>query len=109
MDTVQDGRKVIEEIVMKIISHYAPLKVVLFGSYAYGQPHEESDIDLLIIKETDKRPLERWTEVKKLLRDRNRSIRVTPLVYTPQEVEDRLARKDFFIQEILEDGTVLYG
>ncbi len=48
---------IIEEILDQIITHYTPQKVILFGSYAYGQPDEESDIDLLIIKDTDKSPI----------------------------------------------------
>ena len=65
-------RVILEEIVKKIVIGYSPLKIILFGSYAYGMPTEDSDIDLLIIKETDKRPIDRWMEVKRLLRDRNR-------------------------------------
>lgn len=99
----------IDEILERIITRYAPQKVVLFGSYAYGQPDEESDVDLLIVKETNKRPIERWMDLKRLLRDRNRPVSVSPLVYTPQELEDRLALKDFFVQEVLEKGKVLYG
>ena len=99
----------VQEVLKKIIAHYAPQKIILFGSYAYGQPDEESDIDLLIIKETEKRPIERWTDLKRLLRDRNRLVSVSPLVYTPQELEERLALGDPFIQEILENGEVLYG
>ncbi len=99
----------VQEVLKKIIAHYAPQKIILFGSYAYGQPDEESDIDLLIVKETDKRPTERWTDLKRLLRDRNRLVSVSPLVYTPRELEERLTLKDPFIQEILENGEVLYG
>ena len=105
-----DKRKeaLIARLIAKIVREYKPQKIVLFGSYAYGEPDEDSDIDLLIVKDTDKRPIERWMEVKRLLRDRNRTISVSPLVYTPQELEERLAIKDFFIQEVLEKGKVLY-
>jgi len=48
-------------------------------------------------------------EVKRLLRDRNRKVSVSPLVYTTREIEARLAIKDFFLQEVLEKGKVLYG
>jgi predicted nucleotidyltransferase len=72
-------------------------------------PTEDRDIDLLIIKETDSRPIDRWTEVKRLLRNRGREAPVSPLVYTPKELSDRMEKKDFFIQEILEKGRVLYG
>lgn len=101
--------KIITEIVDRILKGYKPKKVILFGSYAYGEPTEDSDIDLLIIKNTDKRPIDRWVEVKRLLRDVSRTVPVAPLVYTEKEIEQRIAIKDFFIQEIFEKGDVLYG
>jgi predicted nucleotidyltransferase len=103
------SRQVIEEIVKKIVIEYSPQKVILFGSYAYGNPDEESDLDILVIKDTDKRPIERWTDIKRILRDRNRIISVTPVVYTPKELQKRISLGDFFIQEVLEKGKVLYG
>ena len=96
-------------MVDKLIEEYRPEKVILFGSYAYGEPTEDSDVDLLIIKNTDKRPIDRWVEVKKLLRDVTRDLPVSPLVYTEKELEERIAIKDFFIQEIFGTGEVLYG
>jgi predicted nucleotidyltransferase len=102
-------REILQDIVQRIVSGYSPEKIILFGSCAYGKPNEDSDIDLLIIKDTDKPPLERWMEVKRLVRDRNRRASVSPLVYTRNEVQDRLAMKDFFIQEVMEEGEVLYG
>ena len=101
--------QVIEDIVARIVAGYAPERVILFGSHARGTPHEDSDIDLLIIKQTDRRPEDRWMEVKRLLRDPYGAVPVSPFVYTPQELEQRRAIKDFFIQEILETGKVLYG
>jgi len=101
--------KIITEIVDRISKGYKPKKVILFGSYAYGEPTEDSDIDLLIIKNTDKKPIDRWIEVKRLLRDITRTVPVAPLVYTEKEIEQRMAIKDFFIEEIFEKGDVLYG
>jgi predicted nucleotidyltransferase len=109
MNDEQQTPKTIQDIVQRIVAGYAPQKIILFGSYADGTPDEDSDIDLLIVKNTDKRPIERWMEVKRLLRDRDRRAAVSPLVYTPSELERRLAIKDFFIQEVLEKGQVLYG
>ena len=102
-------KKLIQEITGKIVQRYEPIKVILFGSYVYGNPTEDSDIDLLIIKNTGQRPIDRWVEVKRILRDPKRTIPVSPLVYTEKEIEERLAIKDFFIQEIFERGEVLYG
>lgn len=98
----------IDRILERIVKEYAPERIVLFGSHAYGEPDEESDVDLLIIKETDQRPIARWVEVKRLLRDRSRTVSISPLVYTPREVEERLALGDPFLREALERGETLY-
>jgi len=109
MTTNPRFKKIITEIADRILKGYHPKKVILFGSYAYGEPTEDSDIDLLIIKNTDKKPLDRWIEVKRLLRDVSRTVPVSPLVYTEKEIEQRLAIKDFFIEEIFEKGEILHG
>lgn len=105
----REARHIILKMVEKIVEEYRPKKVILFGSYAYGEPAEDSDVDLLIIKNTDKRPIDRWIEVKRLLRDASQGLPVSPLVYTEEEIEERNAIKDFFIEEIFEKGEVLYG
>lgn len=102
-------REILQNIVHRLVAGYAPQRIILFGSRVYGEPNEDSDIDLLVIKDTTQRPLERWIEVKRLLRDLSCKVAISPLVYTPQEIEKRLAIGDFFIQEILEKGKVLYG
>lgn len=102
-------KKLITEIVDKLKKEYEPEKIILFGSYAYGKPQEDSDIDLFIIKHTDKRRIDRFVEVKRLIYDPERRISVSPLVYTPDEVEQRLAIGDQFIEEVLHRGDVLYA
>jgi predicted nucleotidyltransferase len=101
-------QRLISQIANRVKSRYKPKKIVLFGSYAYGVPRKDSDIDLLIIKNTTKTSIERWIKVRKILRDFNRLIPISPLVYTEKELEERLKIKDFFIKEILEKGKVLY-
>jgi len=102
-------RAIIQRIVEKIVSDYVPQKVILYGSYAYGTPHRDSDIDLLIIKDTPERFLDRWVTVHRILTGMHRSLPLESLVLTPQEVEGRLAIGDRFIAEILEKGKVLYA
>ena len=102
-------RRMIAEVVNKIVAEYAPDKIILFGSYAHGHPDKDSDIDLLIVKDTDMRPIDRWTHLKRLLRDRESTVSVSPMVYTPREIEDRLAGGDFFLKDAVEKGVVLYG
>lgn len=102
-------QKAIRKIVDILVDKYQPIKIILFGSYAYGTPSADSDIDLLIVKNTDRRPIDRWVDVKKLLRDVTRTLPVSPLVYTEQEIKERMDIKDYFVEEVLEKGEVLYG
>lgn len=102
-------RKLILEIVDRIKKEYDPEKIILYGSYAYGTPTEESDIDLFIVKDTDKRRVDRFVEVKRFIYDPARRISISPLVYTSKEVEERLAMGDDFVEEVLTKGEVLYA
>ena len=101
--------EIIRDILRKSVAGYAPQKVILFGSYAYGNPRPDSDIDLLIIKETSERFIDRWVTVRRILSDPERMVPLEILVLTPREVSRRLAIGDQFLAEILEKGGVLYA
>jgi predicted nucleotidyltransferase len=105
----QDVRDVIQRVLKKLIAEYAPQKVILFGSHVYGSPGRDSDIDLLIIKETTDRFIDRWVAVQGILTGTHRFLSVETLVLTPGEIENRLAIGDQFIAEILEKGEILYA
>ncbi len=99
----------IQKILDKLVTGYAPQKVILYGSYAYGKPDRDSDIDLLIIKETTERFIDRWVTVQQILTGTHPSIPVETLVLTPQEMEKRLSIGDQFVEEIITRGEVLYA
>jgi len=101
-------KETIASIIEKIRDNYQPEKIILFGSYAYGKPNPQSDIDLFIIKKTNKNRSERFCEVRKMVRE-IRGISIQPIVFTPKEVANRLKLKDDFIIEILNKGEKLYG
>lgn len=105
----KEVQKTIQGILDKLLTSYAPQKVILFGSYAYGNPGPGSDIDLLIIKETSERFVDRWVTVRRLLSDPTRTVSLETFVLTPQEVSRRLAIGDQFLLEIVEKGKVLYA
>ena len=105
---VEDIEKILLEVIDKLRDGYRPIKVILFGSYAYGKPTEDSDIDLLILKDTDKSRTERFVEVKRILYDPKLGIIISPLIYTPEELEERLKMGDDFVEEILRRGIVVY-
>jgi len=91
------------------VEGYCPLKVILFGSHAYGEPSDDSDIDLLIVKDTAERFIDRWVAVQELIADSERRTPVEPIVVTPEELHQRLTRGDQFFQEIVVKGKVLYA
>ncbi len=101
--------KLISEVVDKIKAEYEPEKIILYGSYAYGKPTRDSDIDLFIIKETNKDRIDRYVEVKRMIYRPERRISVSPVVYTPREVAERVEIGDDFVQEVLTRGEVLYA
>jgi len=98
----------VASIVHRLVENYQPQQVILFGSLAYGKPHADSDIDLLIIKETTISTLQRRVLVRRLLADPQRRVPISPLVLTPAELAQRLAWHDPFYQEIVQRGRVLY-
>lgn len=88
------------------IKPFKPDKVILFGSRAWGKAKKNSDFDLLIIKKTKKNPSRRAYEVRGYLNNINEAFDI--LVFTPKEVEKRIALNDFFINDILEKGKIIY-
>jgi predicted nucleotidyltransferase len=101
--------EIIREIVEKIKREYRPTKIILFGSHAYGSADRDSDIDLLIIKDTKERLIDRGVAVLRMVSDPERLVPFEPVVLTPEEVRERLEIGDQFIKEILQKGQVLYG
>lgn len=99
----------LQQIVRRMIEAYAPDKIILFGSYAYGKPDRESDFDLFIMKETDDPPHERRYKVRKMLWPLPVKTPVEPWVLTQSELNQRLQMKDQFFEEIVLRGRVLYG
>ena len=102
-------QKTIAEVVEKIKTEYQPEKIILYGSYAYGKPNKDSDIDLFIIKDTDKRRVDRFVEVSRIMDKWEGQISISPMVYTNKEVKERLSMGDDFVQEILARGETLYA
>lgn len=106
---IEEIKQLTDWIVDKLQTDYRPEKIILFGSYADGTPNPDSDLDLLIIKETEERFIDRWSTVRRILSDSTRSIALETLILTPQEILTRLARGDQFLAEILQKGHVLYA
>lgn len=97
------------QAVDRIAAEIKPAKIILFGSYAYGNPTPDSDVDLLVIMDVKGNHKEKYRAISMLLYPRKFPVDI--LVKTPKEVEDAMkGGKDngFFIREIVKKGKVLY-
>jgi uncharacterized protein len=99
-------------IPMRVIRRYAgaigerfrPDQIILFGSYAYGTPHEDSDVDLLVVMPT-------WNQHSQAVQIRMALTAPFPLdliVRTPEEMKWRLEESESFLTEVTAKGKILY-
>jgi uncharacterized protein len=95
----------IQAVGERIGREFHPQRVILFGSHARGTARDDSDVDLLVIMPYKGRSLAKSVEVLARVEPR---FPVDLLVRTPGEVRRRVALGDYFIQDILETGRVLY-
>ena len=110
--------KSFEELKAKIVERLKPLnpqKIILFGSYAYGTPHKDSDIDLYVVTNDDFIP-QSWREkmdiklkFSKALRDIKEYYDIDLITHTKKMYEKFLDFDSMFSQEILKRGQVIYG
>ncbi|TSC90732.1 MAG: DNA polymerase beta domain-containing protein [Candidatus Berkelbacteria bacterium Licking1014_96] len=103
----QEKQQKIREIVTKIAKAYQPEKIILFGSYAWGRPNQDSDLDFFIIKKTDEPTPKRIEDVDKIFL--RREFPMDFLVYTPEQVVKREKMNDRFVINIIENGKTLYA
>jgi predicted nucleotidyltransferase len=96
---------VIQELARRIAAEFHPQKIILFGSYAYGDPRPESDVDLFVVMDTTLREPQQALKIREYL---NPLFGLDILVYTPAKLTQRLAWGDSFLREIVDRGVVLY-
>lgn len=96
----------IENIISRIAKGYHPDKVILFGSFAKGNFTNDSDLDLLIIKDTDLPKQKRNFEIYKLLR--GSMIPMDILVYTKSEFEEEILNKFSFLYSAIKTSKIMY-
>jgi len=98
--------KEIQQITDRIVKNHNPEKIFLFGSFAWGKPNKDSDIDLLVIKKGIKSMRQAAIEVDRSFLDREMAMDI--LVCTPSHLKNRLALGDFFARKIVNKGKLLY-
>ncbi|HEY85644.1 MAG TPA: nucleotidyltransferase domain-containing protein [Chloroflexi bacterium] len=96
----------LKNVTGRIVKTFDPYRIIVFGSHVYGHPTPDSDVDLLIVMDSDERPAMRATRVSRILRPRPFPMDI--LVRTPEEIQHRLKIGDYFIREVMERGKVLY-
>jgi predicted nucleotidyltransferase len=94
----------IRRFALRIAERFQPDKIILFGSYAYGKPHEESDVDLLVIMRT-KNAIDQSIRISLAF---ERLFSFDLIVRTPGQIERGLKDDDWFLREIMKKGKVLY-
>jgi predicted nucleotidyltransferase len=91
----------------KIVSSIQPEKILMFGSYARGDSGQDSDLDLLVIKDSQQKNREIRREIDRLLTGRRFGIDI--IVRKPEEVAENLKDGNpFYLHHIFEDGKILY-
>lgn len=96
----------LRDAVRRIVDGLHPHKIILFGSHAYGAPTKDSDLDFLIIMDTQERPARRRMALDELFWPREYPMDF--VVLTPEELEKRLSGFDPFLREVTTKGKVLY-
>jgi predicted nucleotidyltransferase len=97
----------IDNIKSQLVKKYRPEKIILFGSAVWGESDEVYDLDFFIIKKEV--PYYGGDRIGELYRFMDAHMAVDYLVYTPDEVQERLALGDPFIKKIINEGKLLYG
>jgi predicted nucleotidyltransferase len=98
-------QKQIRDFGRRLAREFKPRKVILFGSYAYGSPRPDSDVDVLVVMPLDGNPVDKSVEMRLKLRPR---FPLDLLVRTPAKIRERIEMGDDFIRGILDRGRVLY-
>lgn len=99
------SRRDIKQFANEVARRFRPVRIILFGSYAYGKPTPDSDVDLLVVMPCKGRSLDAALDVRMAVAA---DFPLDLIVRTPAELRRRLALGDFFLREIVDKGEVLY-
>jgi predicted nucleotidyltransferase len=97
-------RAVIRDYARQIAEQFRPERIILFGSYAYGKPHKDSDVDILVVMPA----YDEINQAVRILEKTNSSFPLDLIVRTPHNLRWRLEEGDWFLREIVGRGRVLY-
>jgi predicted nucleotidyltransferase len=95
---------VIRRFARQVAERFHPDKIILFGSYAYGTPHADSDVDILVIMPARNE----FDQAFKIRCAVPAQFPMDLIVLKPQQVKWRLAERESFLSEIMTKGKILY-
>lgn len=98
-------QEAIDDLVRQIADRFHPQRIILFGSYAYGTPRPDSDVDLLVVMDTPLREIEQALQIILAL---DYHFGLDLIVKTPHDLAKRIALGDSFLQEVTQKGRVLH-
>jgi len=98
-------QKAIDQVVKQIVEKFKPQKIILFGSYARGNPRPESDVDLLVVMETPLKESKQSLEIRRYL---DVLFGLDLIVHTPKHLKERVDMGDWFLRDVLSEGKILY-
>ena len=88
-----------------VVDRFAPEKIILFGSHAYGTPHADSDVDILVVMPAARNEIDQAIRIHRVV---DPEFPLDLIVCTPKNVAWRLKEGDSFLGEIMTKGKVLY-
>jgi len=98
--------RAIRDVVKQIADKFNPNKIILFGSYSHGKPSPESDVDLLVIMDSS---LPNRQQAAQIGRAIDYHFGLDLLVRSSRHLAKRIELGDFFLQEVIEKGRVVYA
>src|SRR5436309_7850064 len=99
-------QKTIQGVVDDIVREIKPHKVIVFGSYARGDATPDSDLDIFVVARLRGTSSERIRRVRSAITSNGFGLDV--VVRTPRQVKKSLNGRDWFVQEVFEQGKLMY-
>jgi predicted nucleotidyltransferase len=97
--------RLIRKFARDVAERFRPEKIILFGSYAYGTPHADSDVDILVVMPTRNE----LDQAVKISYEINPPFSLDIVVRTPAKLKWRLEAGDWFLREVMSSGKVLFA